>query len=472
MKPVFLIKHSKGALGLRLFGLGPNLKPTKGLFKLQQFLHRNAFWAKDRTIKDLKKCLANSDVIVSIWSNNEPVGFGRALSDGIYRGVLWDIVIDQDFAWVLTKAGLVRISKELASDNYTPAFVLESLRVNGLDKPASQLNNLAWTENSLQLRFQFLDFTQIKNKTYRFRLNDDAEWITRNSSNLDLLNLSPGPYQLQIQSLNRSGKWVGLPPLSFHIHPPFWQTSWFFLLCLSVSLLVLYLLFRQRLRNLTREKERLSLQEQVSQLKQQAYRAQMNPHFIFNCLSTLQGMVVGDSTDQNKAVRMIANFSQLIRYSLEASRRDKVSLQDEIGLIRRYLLLEQLRFNHGFTFDIQVDSKLDPEWTEIPPMLVQPYAENAVLHGMEGKTGDGHIIVQYLQEGERLRVNIQDNGPGIYTTQAFKTANPSKLRHRSAGMTITQKRLEILHNSDYRVEITETKNEHGKSTGTRISILI
>ena len=96
MKPVFLIKHSKGALGLRLFGLGPNLKPTKGLFKLQKFLDRNAFWAKNRKIKDLKKCLANSDVIVSVWSNDEPVGFGRALSDGIYRGVLWDIVIDQN----------------------------------------------------------------------------------------------------------------------------------------------------------------------------------------------------------------------------------------------------------------------------------------------------------------------------------------------------------------------------------------
>ena len=96
MKPVFLIKHSKGALGLRLFGLGPNLKPTKGLIKLQKFLHRNAFWAKNRKIKDLKKCLANSDVVVSIWSNNEPVGFGRALSDGVYRGVLWDIVIDQN----------------------------------------------------------------------------------------------------------------------------------------------------------------------------------------------------------------------------------------------------------------------------------------------------------------------------------------------------------------------------------------
>ena len=96
MKEAILIKHSKGALGLRLFGLGPNLKPTKGLFKLQQFLQRNAFWAKDRTIYDLRKCLANSDVVISIWSHNKPVGFGRALSDGIYRGVLWDIVIDQD----------------------------------------------------------------------------------------------------------------------------------------------------------------------------------------------------------------------------------------------------------------------------------------------------------------------------------------------------------------------------------------
>ena len=96
MKSVFLIKHSKGALGLRLFGLGPNLKPTQGLFKLQRFLHQNAFWAKERTINDLRKCLANSDVIISIWSNNEPVGFGRALSDGIYRAVLWDVVIDQN----------------------------------------------------------------------------------------------------------------------------------------------------------------------------------------------------------------------------------------------------------------------------------------------------------------------------------------------------------------------------------------
>ena len=97
MKEISLINHSKGALGLRFFGLGPNLKPTNGLRKLQKLLDANAFWAKNRTIDDLKKCLANSDIVVSLWVGDEIVGFGRALTDGIYRGVLWDIVIDQNY---------------------------------------------------------------------------------------------------------------------------------------------------------------------------------------------------------------------------------------------------------------------------------------------------------------------------------------------------------------------------------------
>ena len=97
MKEISLINHSKGALGLRFFGLGPNLKPTNGLNKLQKLLDNNSFWAKNRTINDLKKCLAKSDVVISIWVGNEIVGFGRALTDGIYRGVLWDIVIDQNY---------------------------------------------------------------------------------------------------------------------------------------------------------------------------------------------------------------------------------------------------------------------------------------------------------------------------------------------------------------------------------------
>ena len=96
MKEISLIKHANGALGLRFFGLGPNLKPTNGLIKLQKLLDTNALWAKNRTINDLKKCLANSDVVISLWVGKEIVGFGRALTDGIYRGVLWDIVIDQN----------------------------------------------------------------------------------------------------------------------------------------------------------------------------------------------------------------------------------------------------------------------------------------------------------------------------------------------------------------------------------------
>ena len=96
MKKIFLVKHTKGALGLRIFGLGPNFKPIRGLLKLQSFLNKNAFWANNRTIKDIQKCLANSDAIISIWVGDEIVGFGRALSDGVFRAVLWDIVIDKN----------------------------------------------------------------------------------------------------------------------------------------------------------------------------------------------------------------------------------------------------------------------------------------------------------------------------------------------------------------------------------------
>ena len=96
MKEISLINHYKGAIGLRFFGLGPKFKPTNGLNKLRILLDSNAFWAKSRTIDDLKKCLASSDVVVSLWVDNEIVGFGRALTDGIYRGVLWDIVIDKN----------------------------------------------------------------------------------------------------------------------------------------------------------------------------------------------------------------------------------------------------------------------------------------------------------------------------------------------------------------------------------------
>ena len=96
MQEIFLINHSKGALGLRFFGLGPKLRPANGLIKLKKLLDKNAFWARSRTLNDLKKCLANSDVVISLWVGKEIVGFGRALTDGIYRGVLWDIVIDQN----------------------------------------------------------------------------------------------------------------------------------------------------------------------------------------------------------------------------------------------------------------------------------------------------------------------------------------------------------------------------------------
>ena len=149
MKEISLINHHKGALGLRFFGLGPNLKPTNGLNKLQNLLDNNSFWAKNRPIKDLKKCLANSDVIVSLWVGNEIVGFGRALTDGIYRGVLWDIVIDQNYQG---KGFGTLIVKNLLSSNKIKKTKKLNLMTTNKKLFYSQLDFKDVTSQSLLIR--------------------------------------------------------------------------------------------------------------------------------------------------------------------------------------------------------------------------------------------------------------------------------------------------------------------------------
>ena len=142
MNEISLINHSKGAIGLRLLGLGPKLKPTNALNKLQRLLHRNAFWAQRRTINDIKKSLANSDVIVSLWVGDEIVGFGRALTDGIYRGVLWDIVIDQNH-----------------QDKGFGTLILTNLLSSKKIKNIKKLYLMTTNQKSFYLKFNFKEVT-------------------------------------------------------------------------------------------------------------------------------------------------------------------------------------------------------------------------------------------------------------------------------------------------------------------------
>ena len=199
-------------------------------------------------------------------------------------------------------------------------------------------------------------------------------------------------------------------------------------------------------------------------------RTQMNPHFIFNCLSTIQGMIIGGETEQESAIKMISRFSLLIRSALEASHEEQVSLKDELDLLNNYLSLEKIRFHDSFDYEIQVDRTLETDWVQLPPMLVQPFVENAVLHGMEGKTTGGKIHINYQNREDHLLITVSDNGPGISTTKAQKQQNKSIYRHKSLGMTITQRRLEMLNHPGYELQVEEPRDENSKITGTIITI--
>lgn len=390
---------------------------------------------------------------------------------GLPSNSISDIAFWQDQCWISTPKEVVSIPLDFHKYKSSSRVKIKSITLNGSKVSLEQLENIPHN-HELNLQYTAQNYLADQQTIYRYRLSANNRWIETNNYDLNFVDLAPDQYQLEIQALQNNTAWSASTIIPLDVRPPFYRRIWFILLLFVLGLLIIYFLFRQRLNNLQREKERLALQEEIGQLKQQAYRAQMNPHFIFNCLGTIQGMVIGEEADKDKAVRLIASFSQLIRYALEASRQEQVALKDEIDLLRRYLQLEQQRFSNRFNFYFNIDPSIELDWLAVPPMLVQPYVENAVLHGMEHKEGDGRIVISYQQVDEQLKITIEDNGPGISYTKQLKAISKSKFRHRSAGMTITQKRIELLSNSHCQVRIFEPKDKEGKVLGTTVELIL
>ncbi|MGH1432830.1 MAG: histidine kinase [Lewinella sp.] len=382
-----------------------------------------------------------------------------------------DIAFQKDQLWTLDPQQINIFPLSLENRYHHLEVVIQTIIVNEENVPVASHKQVPYA-STININFSALNFAAYRPNRFRYRLLANAPWVETNEPRLTLIDLAPNAYTLEIQALQNDQQWSPSTSLSIVVTPPFWQRSWFIILGLALGLVFIYWLFKRRLNLLAREQERLKLKEQVTELKQRAYRAQMNPHFIFNCMSTIQGMIIGDNHDQDQAVKMLANFSRLIRMSLEFSEAETLSLEEEITLLENYLSLEQIRFNHNFSYAIEIDPDLDPDWIRLPPMLVQPFVENAVLHGMEKKTGDGKIVIQYELAEESLQVKIIDNGPGISATKAQKHKTQSKYQHKSLGMTITQRRLEILNNEDYNFLIEEPKDEHGNIVGTTVTINI
>lgn len=238
-------------------------------------------------------------------------------------------------------------------------------------------------------------------------------------------------------------------------------------IALCILIVIVFATVFLQMRN-KRNTEKLRLENSLIDLEQKALRLQMNPHFIFNALNSIQGFIT--ENNQPSARKYLSKFARLMRLIMENSAKRTVSLQNEIDVLSDYLELTRLRFPEKFSFRIEVDEQIDAEACEIPPMLLQPFVENAVLHGLAAREADGHIVISFHKKQEMIECVIEDNGVGR------KLAMEKKLHsHKSTGMLVTEERLKAFGEQNAvktSLQIIDLFDNFGNACGTRVILEI
>lgn len=327
-------------------------------------------------------------------------------------------------------------------------------------------------QNFISISFKSLQYHN-ENTRYYYKLEGlDADWVSAEGLLVArYTDLSPGRYTFLVKGMNMAGVFSQHTTF-FHINvqPAFWQTWWFRALCILALLGLIYGYFRFRVYLVKKEaKSREAFREELAQLEMKALRAQMNPHFIFNALNSIQTFMMKNETEQ--ALAYLSRFAKLIRNVLDTSQLNNISISRECSMLENYLELEKLRLDNKFDYNITVDPGLDKDFVEIPAMVLQPFAENAIWHGLLHKKEKGLLNISFIREKERIHVIIEDDGIGREAATTLKLL--SHPAHVSRGLQITKDRLQIYNsrfNFDASFDIDDRKDATGNASGTRINL--
>jgi ligand-binding sensor domain-containing protein/two-component sensor histidine kinase len=356
-------------------------------------------------------------------------------------------------------------------------LVVNTFNVNGLDFDLKQIDSttyvadLNYDENFLSINFSAINFRNPQALRVLHKLNGvDNSWIPDNQSrNISYSRLEPGNYTLLIsmdRPENRSTMTIHI-----FIRPPFWKKQWFFVLVCALAILIAYLAINAKIVSVKREEQiKTEFNKRLTESQLTALQSQMNPHFIFNSLNSINRYIIKESI--HKASDYLTKFAKLIRSILENSVEKSVALEKELKTINLYLELEALRYDNKFEFEIFVDESLNPE-IEIPSMIIQPFLENSIWHGILHKDGRGFIKVEVLPAGkELLRVVVIDNGIGRKRAADMKSRTATK--NKSYGIELSHERLRILNGSldTEFIYITDLYDLYGRPEGTRVEILL
>ncbi len=332
---------------------------------------------------------------------------------------------------------------------------------------------VSYRKNHLTFNYTAIALTNGRHVLFQYRLAGfDQEWLPATEVRIaSYSNLPDGRYTFEVRAAVQPGRWGPVAQVSFNITPPFWLRWWFFVLCtLAAAGGVLGIIHFRALRRARAEKTRtLILRSRMLQLEQQALNANMNRHFIFNALNSIQYSI--NRQDRTTANKYLTSFAKLIRKNLDASESDTTSLAEELHRLELYLVLEHMRFKDKFQYAITVAPEVDLNAVKIPAMMLQPYVENSIWHGILplARPGRVEIVVDRTPEG-RTRVRILDDGIGIEQSVGRKEGSSD---HISRGIEITKGRADVLRKlnlADIRIQGPEQLAGAPSSSGTQVTI--
>jgi hypothetical protein len=331
---------------------------------------------------------------------------------------------------------------------------------------------LSYEENLLTFSFTIPDAFEQHDFYFFTQLEGlDKDWMPSQRAKVSYAGLPPGKYTLKIRAKDGLGNWCSSEHrIDIIINPPFWKTLWFTALMLALLTLSILAGLRWRIATVKkREEEKNRLKEQMAELENQALRSQMNPHFIFNCLNSINGFVVSNNPDE--ASRFVTKFSRLIRLILDNSKEPFVSLEQELAALKIYIELEKMRFASKFDSNIEIEDAINTSGIFVPPMIFQPFVENSIWHGLLHKETPGKLLIHVDIVADILQVSIEDDGIGRAAAAELKSK--TALKNKSYGLAITRQRIINFNKGEQfkiptAVVVEDKFDDQNRANGTRI----
>jgi len=385
-----------------------------------------------------------------------------------------DVAVIGNKIYFATSKGIIVKNKFKNKEFAKPELIINEIKVNGTLQKENNLNELEYNQNNITVNFSVLSFNPNEKNSVLYKINN-GNWnrLDIDNKNLILSSISPGDYNVYLKI--DANYETPIQQIHFKINNPFWLNP-FFLIYLGLIIIALaYTFYKYQIQKIEKKNQllldKVNLEKNLNQSKLKAIKSQMNPHFFYNALNTIQSFIL--SNDKKQAVSYLSKFSTLTRTILEMSEKENITLSEEIKTLGLYLDIEKARFDEDFSYDINIGYGIDIENIKIPSMLLQPYVENAVKHGLLHKKGEKKVTIDFERIFDSLKITIDDNGIGRQKSAELKAIKNKD--HLSFATEAMQNRIELLNQykqQNITINFEDKINKNGQSSGTKVIIEI